>query len=523
MGKIIVFSLDDCGFCKKVKAALSVRCIPFVEISLSSHPEKRRDMLALSDRLTVPQVFFNDAFIGGSVEVIKILSEWDLSDKAPLEFYKADIEPLPEPNDERLMIPTGPPLRYPKAPKRTLAHDYIFLPDGSTKSIFHMTRELMKLLPRNDLMFLAKVYRNCFTGEHFVDAITEHFNVSELAAIEFGNSLKQHQIVHHVCNADHDINDTTKYFFRLQPFHTPDVLNSFRIWTDRIDPDPIAVLGRLRKMLSKMEGEAINENGQIDYLAVAQNKLFLKFDEASSELQSVRFSLMDDKTKLAFCINLYNVMIRHAFIKVGIPQNSMNRSAFYGTVSYNVGGHMLSFNDIEHGIIRANARPPYSLFHPFGERDPRRGLALQTIDPRIHFALNCGANSCPSIEVYTPHAIEEELRIVAFAFCECDSNVMINSESYEIIISMIMHWYRADFASSVSSLPDKIVKFLRGDKKAKLEAMIDSGKPIRVSYSSYDWGANSSQSLEFFGSQLSTQQWSVDALLRLNLCIEVMS
>jgi len=112
---------------------------------------------------------------------------------------------------------------------------------------------------------------------------------------------------------------------------------------------------------------------------------------------------------------------------------------------------------------------------------------------------------------------------VAFAFCECDSNVMINSESYEIIISMIMHWYRADFASSVSSLPNKIVKFLRGDKKAKLQAMIDSGKPIRVSYSSYDWGANSSQSLEFFGSQLSTQQWSVDALLRLNLCIEVMS
>lgn len=273
-------------------------------------------------------------------------------------------------------------------------------------------------------------------------------------------------------------------------------------------------------MLTSMESEATDESGQINYLAAAQNKMFLKFDEASSELQSVRFSLMDENTKLAFCINLYNVLIRHAFIKVGIPKNSVSRSTFYSTVSYNVGGHILSFNDIEHGILRANARPPYSLFHPFGERDPRRGLALQTRDPRIHFALNCGAKSCPSIEIYTPHAIQEELRIVALAFCECDSNLMIDSENHEITVSMIMYWYRSDFTNDVSSLPEKLVTFLRGEKKMQLQEMINSGKPIRINYSTYDWGANSSQNIEFLGSQLSTQKWSVDALFRRNICSE---
>jgi len=35
----------------------------FTEINISLYPEKRADMLRVADRLTVPQVFFNDKHV----------------------------------------------------------------------------------------------------------------------------------------------------------------------------------------------------------------------------------------------------------------------------------------------------------------------------------------------------------------------------------------------------------------------------------------------------------------------------
>ena len=37
----------------------------------------------------------------------------------------------------------------------------------------------------------------------------------------------------------------------------------------------------------------------------------------------------------------------------------------------------------------------------FSDSDPRHKMALTSLDPRIHFALNCGASSCPPIRIYT--------------------------------------------------------------------------------------------------------------------------
>lgn len=44
--------------------------------------------------------------------------------------------------------------------------------------------------------------------------------------------------------------------------------------------------------------------------------------------------------------------------------------------------------------------------------------AVKDMDKRIHFALNCGAKSCPPIKVYTPETLEEGLQSAAATFCE---------------------------------------------------------------------------------------------------------
>jgi hypothetical protein len=42
---------------------------------------------------------------------------------------------------------------------------------------------------------------------------------------------------------------------------------------------------------------------------------------------------------------------------------------------------------------------------------------VRPVDPRIHFALNCGAASCPAIKLYSTDTLEEGLAAAAEAFC----------------------------------------------------------------------------------------------------------
>lgn len=42
---------------------------------------------------------------------------------------------------------------------------------------------------------------------------------------------------------------------------------------------------------------------------------------------------------------------------------------------------------------------------------------VRPVDARIHFALNCGAASCPAIKLYSTDTLEEGLTGAAEAFC----------------------------------------------------------------------------------------------------------
>ncbi len=52
------------------------------------------------------------------------------------------------------------------------------------------------------------------------------------------------------------------------------------------------------------------------------------------------------------------------------------------------------------------------------------------LDPRIHFALVCGAKSCPPIKVYTSGALEEGLEAAASAFCEGELHLLLLMQGY---------------------------------------------------------------------------------------------
>lgn len=132
-------------------------------------------MLALTDRYTVPQVFFNETYIGGADETIQLLSEWDeelkseKKNKTAKDRYLETIEAEAGPYDVRLSIPTGPPAMH-----------YMNLTVNRPKEItevnekhfttLQLTRELIKKMPRRDLSTFGfgVFYYNSFVGSEAV-------------------------------------------------------------------------------------------------------------------------------------------------------------------------------------------------------------------------------------------------------------------------------------------------------------------------------------------------------------------
>jgi hypothetical protein len=148
---------------------------------------------------------------------------------------------------------------------------------------------------------------------------------------------------------------------------------------------------------------------------------------------------MDETTRLAFGLNLYNLMISYAFVKLGIATTSMTRNYFFTKIRFNGGGgHIFSLNDLENGLRRANTRHPYATFPPFAKEDPRLPMALSNLDCRIHYGLNCGAKSCPPVKYFLSKSVDEELRVVALSFCEKNETCLVDEAKHELFLSMLM-------------------------------------------------------------------------------------
>ncbi|MBK9742889.1 MAG: DUF547 domain-containing protein [Saprospiraceae bacterium] len=118
-----------------------------------------------------------------------------------------------------------------------------------------------------------------------------------------------------------------------------------------------------------------------------------------------------------------------------------------------VNGKKYSLNNIENDIIRKQFK-----------------------DPRIHFALNCGAISCPPLlnKAYLPKTLDVQL--------ETQTKNFFTNKLYQQIspttakISKIMDWYKSDFGN--------IVNFI--NKYAIVKVSIKT----KIEYLPYDWALN---------------------------------
>lgn len=230
------------------------------------------------------------------------------------------------------------------------------------------------------------------------------------------------------------------------------------------------------------------EKGIVHYKAIREAEEFERYKDLTKGLQSFDLrSLQERDQRLAFWINIYNAAVIHGVIELGLENSIKEAFGFFNRVMYEIGSFRFSLNEMEHGILRGNRRHPYGLLKPFRRKDPRVKFSILPPDPRIHFALVCGARSCPPISFYEAEQIDFQLQLASESFIN-SSQVKILPQEETVFISKIFQWYKTDFGGNDSALIDFILNFLdEGKNKTFLQQ--NRGK-IRIRYQPYDWNLN---------------------------------
>lgn len=72
MAEIIVYKTQHCGYCVRVSHLLASKGVPFQEVDVSDDQGKRRWLVDVTKRRTVPQVFINGKPVGGFDELARL-------------------------------------------------------------------------------------------------------------------------------------------------------------------------------------------------------------------------------------------------------------------------------------------------------------------------------------------------------------------------------------------------------------------------------------------------------------------
>jgi len=249
----------------------------------------------------------------------------------------------------------------------------------------------------------------------------------------------------------------------------------------------------LKRTTNTIKAQAIDDHGaHVDYGIIRQSPAYQNF-RCSSTPQLGAFNpeqLASRTEKLAFWINLYNVLLMDAVITFDIEQSVTEERLgllnFFRRAAYNVGGQRLSAEDIEHGILRGNAGLPYLPGPQFAASDPRALWIIYPFDPRIHFTLNCASRSCPPIAVYDSNHIEAQLDLAARSFVNAD--VVVDVESNQVRLSSIFKWYGQDFGGRSGVIAFLLDHLPDDHRRSWLQ---QHSETVRLAYNPYDWSLNS--------------------------------
>ena len=210
-----------------------------------------------------------------------------------------------------------------------------------------------------------------------------------------------------------------------------------------------------------------NGIARVDYKAVSATD---KANLASflDQLQQIDPGNLEREDQLAYWINLYNAQTIRVVLDA-YPVSSIRKikDGPFSIGPWNrkdvvINGTALSLNDIEHRIIR----PTFD-------------------EPRIHYALNCAAASCPNLapQAWRGAGMDAAFEAVELSYLADDRGIIIGADG-RVTASKIFIWFREDFGANEDQILARLISKSPAPKAAALKAR------GRIDQYEYDWSLN---------------------------------
>lgn len=215
-------------------------------------------------------------------------------------------------------------------------------------------------------------------------------------------------------------------------------------------------------------------DGLVDYAAVRQRAEALdRFLDAVGRFgpDSSPEDFPTERHRLAYYLNAYNAVMMHRWLSAGAgvegggAGRTVNRLWFV-VDRWRIDGSWISLDHLEQAIIR-----------------PRFG------EPRIHFALVCGALGCPPLleEPFTAERLDEQLDALARRWLREPDGLTVGEDG-SVRVSAIFEWYADDF-EAMGGLAGVLDRYLDEDE-ARRPAVLAAARAGGIRFLEYDWSIN---------------------------------
>ncbi|KAI4305830.1 hypothetical protein L6164_029172 [Bauhinia variegata] len=468
-GRIILYTRLGCQECKVARQFLYMKRLRYVEVNIDVYPSRKWELEKISGSTYVPTIFFNEIHIGGLSELTALNRSGRLDEKIDFVMNEA-------PSFE--------------APLPPLSGEDDVSGSGAQDEMALIVRKMKESIVVKDRFHKFRRFTKCFVASEAVDFLSEDQYLERQDAVEFARKLAKNLFFQHIL--EENLFEDGNYLYSFlddDPIVASQCHNIPRGITT-MKPKPIGeIASRLRLLSYGMFEAYASENGcHVDYRSMHGSEEFARYLRIVEELQRVQILNMSREEKLAFYINLYNMMAIHAILLWGHPAGALERRKMFTEFKYVIGGCTFSLSDILNGILRGNQRPPYTLMKPFGAKDKRLRMALRYHEPLIHFALVCGTRSGPSLRCYSPGEIDQELMNTARNFLR-SGGLLIDANAKIVYASKILKWFSVDFGKNEVEILKHVSNYLDpADTTVLLDLLATS--ELKVVYEPYDWGWN---------------------------------
>lgn len=206
------------------------------------------------------------------------------------------------------------------------------------------------------------------------------------------------------------------------------------------------------------------KDGKVDYAGFKSEET--KLDEYLNLLQEVDSKSLAQDEQFAFYANAYNawtiklILTKYPDIK-SIKELGFLNSGPWKKKVVHLKDEVISLDNIEHDILRPRFK-----------------------DPRVHFAINCAAKSCPPLrsQPYRADILNLQLDDSTRSFLNNPTSYKFEGNAF--YVSRIFKWFAEDFNHDVLGF---YLKYAETDLRQKLEA---NRNKINIKYMTYDWGLN---------------------------------